>query len=451
MNVNDVLIKKIGFISLGCDKNRVDGEKMLAKLKEAGFTITNDINEVNIIIVNTCAFIEKARKESIDAILSNLPYKNGILEKIVVTGCLAQKNKIELEKAIPEVDLFLEIKDNDEIVEKIFSLYGVVYLQNKFDSRIRMLTTSLPTAYLKIADGCDNFCAYCTIPYIRGRYKSEKIEDLVFEANLLAKKGVKELILVAQDVTKYGKDIYKEYALPKLLEELSKIEGIEWIRLHYLYPELMSDDIIDEIQKNPKICKYVDIPLQHSSNKLLKSMFRRNTSEESIALIDKLREKIPNISIRSTFIVGLPDESEEDFNSLINFIKKERLDNVGFFPYSREEGTKAYDYPNQIPHKIKMQRLKIAQSVQQEIMLELNDEQVDKILKVLVTNYDEKLNLYLGRDERNSLDVDKLIYFKSNEKLEIGKFVQVKIVDRTLFDKNLLKFINKIDLVGEKI
>jgi ribosomal protein S12 methylthiotransferase len=451
MNINDVLTKKIGFISLGCDKNRVDGEKMLAKLKEAGFTITNDMNKVNIVIVNTCAFIEKARKESIDAILSNLPYKNGVLEKIVVTGCLAQKNKVELEKAIPEVDLFLEIKENENIVEKIFALYGIVYLQNKFDNRIRMLTTSIPTAYLKIADGCDNFCAYCTIPYIRGRYKSEKIEDLIFEANLLAKKGVKELILVAQDVTKYGKDIYNEYALPKLLEELSKINGIEWIRLHYLYPELMNDEIIDEIQKNPKICKYVDIPLQHSSNKLLKSMFRRNTSEESILLIDKLRSKIPNISIRSTFIVGLPDENDEDFNCLINFIKKERLDNVGFFPYSREEGTKAYDYPNQIPYKIKLQRLKVAQSVQQNIMLELNSEQVGKILKVLVMNYDEKLDLYFGRDERNSLDVDKLIYFKSNKKLKIGEFVQVKIVDRTIFDKNLLKFINKIDLVGEKI
>ncbi len=428
MTQKELLDKSISAISLGCDKNRVDLEHMLGKLKDYGFKIISDINDAQIIIVNTCAFILPAVKEAIDNILLALKQKQQKCEKVIVSGCLNERYLDEIKKEFPEVDCFLRLKDNDDIVKIIQNLYNVE-CDEKFRSDERLLTTHSHYAYLKIADGCNNGCAYCTIPRIRGRYRSVEIDDLYKEAKQLAKQGVKELIVVAQDITRYGEDLYNKNCLIDLLEKLSKIKEIEWIRLHYLYPEKITDELLKYINENEKICKYLDIPLQHIDNEILYEMNRKCDEKTTRELIEKIRKDYPNFTIRSTFIIGFPGETKKQFNKLLDFIKTAKLQNVGFFPFCREEKTKAFYMKKQIPNFIKKKRLKIIEKAQQEIADNLNNDKINQVVKVLIDEFDEQTGYFIGRDEYNSPNVDFFIEINDNNNVECGKFYNVKITD----------------------
>jgi len=430
--------KKVGFISLGCDKNRVDLEKMIYSFKSAGFEITPIYEEANIIIINTCSFILDARKESINTILETIPLKNLNLEKLVVTGCLNNMKYDDLSTSLPEVDLFVKVEDNFKIVKLVADLYNV-----KFDSTTknksldRILTTPKHYAYLKIADGCDNFCTYCTIPYIRGRFKSEPIEKIVSEAKDLVRLGTKEIILVAQDVTKYGTDLYGKPQLVELLKELEKINDLKWIRLLYCYPDLIDDRLINEIARNKKVCHYIDIPLQHVSSPVLKKMNRRTNNEQICKIIESLKNKIPDIAIRTTFILGFPNETEEDFNTLCNFVQKYKLDNVGFFKYSREDGTPASKFPNQIPAKIKSERLKVLSNLQYLTVKEKHNKLLGKEIEVVVDEIID--NWAVCHSEKLCPTVDPVVFIPSDG-VKVGGFYKVKLVK-----------IKKYDFIGEKL
>ncbi len=432
MNTKEILNKKIGYVSLGCDKNRVDLEKVIAQLTSAGFKTTSNPSEANIIIINTCSFIESARRESINSILEMAGLKNNNCEKIIVTGCINQMNYSDLESSLPEVDAFVKIADNQNIVKTIFSLYGVELKNNNYScSEIdRVLTTPKHYAYLKISEGCNNFCSYCTIPFIRGRFKSTPIEQLVKEANQLANNGVKELILVGQDVTKYGFDLYNEYALPKLINTLSKIENIKWIRLLYCYPELVTDDLIKVIKENNKVCKYIDIPLQHVNSTILKKMNRRTNNEQIVTLIKKLRSEIPDIAIRSTFILGFPGETCGQFRELIKFIKTYKLTNVGFFAYSKEDGTLAYKMDNQKSNLTKKLRVKKAYRIQKNISYLNNINLLNKILPVIIDSSEN--DYFIGRTQFNAPEIDQIVYVFGNAK--IGEIYNVRITDTSNYE-----------------
>ena len=423
------MTKKIGFISLGCDKNRVDLEKMMFRLKSAGFELVSDLGEANIILVNTCAFIASARKESVDSILEIISAKDGNnLEKIVVSGCLAERYMEELHEAIPEIDAIVKLAQNNEIEKIICLLYGETAPKiNKSANVSRVLSNSPHFAFLKIADGCNNCCSYCTIPRIRGRYRSTPMEDLLQEAENLAKFGVKELIIVAQDTTRYGTDLYGEPKLCELIEKLSKIKSIQRIRLHYCYPEMISDELLHMIETNHKLCGYLDIPFQHIDDKILKSMNRRSNSEQIIELINKIRSLKRKVAIRSTFIVGYPGETRLQFRRLCNFIKKYKLDNVGFFAYSREERTSAGFMKNQVPEFIKKYRLKHIQKLQQKISMELAQNKIGQIQNILIDGFDEVCGHFYGRDEFNSVGVDFDTIIEASDLVE-GNFYKVKIV-----------------------
>lgn len=428
MTQNELLEKSISAISLGCDKNRVDLEHMLGKLKDYGFKIISDINDAQIIIVNTCAFILPAVKEAIENILLAIKQKQNKCEKVIVSGCLNERYLDEITKEFSEVDCFLRLKDNDDILKKILNLYGV-YADERFRSDERLLTTHKHYAYLKIADGCNNGCAYCTIPRIRGRYRSVEIDDLYREAKQLAKQGVKEIIVVAQDITRYGEDLYNKNCLIELLEKLSKIKEIEWIRLHYLYPEKITDELLEYINQNEKICKYLDIPLQHIDNNILCEMNRKCDEKTTRELIEKIRKNYPNFTIRSTFIIGFPGETKKQFNNLLDFIKTARLQNVGFFPFYREEKTKAYYMKKQVPNFIKKKRIKVIEKAQQEVADKLNLARINQIVKVLVDEFDPNTGYFIGRDEYNSPNVDFFIEINDNNNIECGKFYSVKITN----------------------
>lgn len=434
MTKEEILQKKIGFISLGCDKNRVDLEKMIFNIKSAGFEVVNDPEKANIILVNTCSFLESSRLESVENIIEMGNYKSKNLEKLIVTGCLNELKISDLNTSLPEVDAFVNVKDNDKIVSTIFNLYNLNYSVDVKSGRI--LTTPSHYAYIKISEGCNNFCSYCLIPYIRGRYVSRPMEDILSEAKSLASNGVKELILVAQDVTKYGVDIYNKKSLVELLNKLSQIDGIEWIRLLYCYPEEIDDNLISEIKNNSKIVKYLDIPLQHISNKILKSMNRKSTKENIEKLFTKLKTEIPSISLRTTFILGYPDESSEDFEEIIDFIKKYKINNVGFFKYSREEGTRAYNFENQIDEEIKQERLDIISQVQYDIQNKILDNYIGKVLDVIIdeSNADYSVGRYYGQAPL----IDGVVII--NEKLTVGEFYKIKIIDKSEYD-----------LIGEKL
>lgn len=425
MTKEELIQKTIGFVSLGCDKNRVDLEHMIAKLKDYGFTITNDATLADIIIINTCAFIESARVESIDNILEMLELKKNYDKKIIVTGCLSDYKFDEIKEALPEVDQFVHVADNDKIVDIISKLYQAES-EKYHQKQSRVLTTPKHYAYLKISEGCNNFCAYCTIPYIRGRFKSYPIEDLVSEAKELVKNGVKEMILVGQDVTRYGTDLYKQNKLVDLISELSKIKDLQKIRLLYCYPEEITDDLVDEIAKNDKVCKYIDIPLQHINDDILKSMNRRNTKQYTIELIDKLRSKIPDISLRTTFIIGLPGEKRKQFNELIDFVKTARLDHVGFFTYSREEGTRAATFKHQVFEFVKRRRLRQIAKIQRDIVFELNCDKIGKVYDIIVD--DIKDGTAICRSQYECPDVDNVIYIK-NDNLKVGETYKAKIIN----------------------
>ncbi len=426
----NILNKRIAFISLGCDKNRVDLENIISLVKNAGFKTTQNLAEANVIIINTCSFIESARRESIETILNMANLKQSKCEKIIVTGCLNEMNYSDLNSSLPEVDSFLRVADNKNIIKTIYNLYGVPYSETTINCNFnRVLTTPNHYAYLKISEGCNNFCSYCTIPFIRGRFVSTPMEQLVFEAQELAKLGVKELILVGQDVTKYGVDLYGKQSITTLIKNLSKIEGIKWIRLLYCYPELVDDELINEIKNNSKVVKYIDLPLQHINNNILKLMNRKTSTQKILEVIKKLKTQIPSIAIRSTFILGFPGETKENFEELLNFLKNEKLTNVGFFAYSREEGTRAYNFENQVSTKTKNSRVKKAYEVQRIIAENNNLNLLNSVLDVIIDEMEN--NYFVGRAYLSAPDVDPVVYIpvnnKNKNKIKIGNIVPIKI------------------------
>ena len=428
--------KLFGVISLGCDKNRVDSEKLLSIIKEKGANITDDIEKAQIIVVNTCAFLNESRKEAIDTVLDCAMYKSGNLEKLVVTGCLPQKFIGETFSALEEADVFLGTNDYDklfEALEKSYSDGRVNFVgQGQADEGLgRVLTTPVHYAYLKIADGCNNHCTYCLIPKIRGKYKSFPMERLLKEAEELG--DISELILVAQDVTRYGTDLYGQNKLKEILQKLTALVNINSIRLLYCYPDMLDDELIDEIKNNEKIIKYLDIPLQHSENRILKLMNRAGSREEYLELFAKLRREIPQIAIRSTFITGFPTETEQEVEALCEFLKKAQLDNCGFFAYSREPDTAAYKLKGQLPYSIKRRRVKKLYEVQREISAAKLKSHVGKTLKVLCDGIDYDKNCFYGRTYFSAPDIDGKVYFNAYNAVQ-GEYYDVLITDSDSYD-----------------
>ncbi len=421
--------KKVSAISLGCDKNRVDLEKMLFKLSDAGFEIVDDPQSANIVIVNTCAFITPAKEEALSNIFDMCALKSrGVIEKVVVSGCLAQRHKDELIKQIPEVDAFLTASENDKICEIVERLYGLTPSKIR-KNKGRIFTTRGAYAYLKIAEGCSNACSYCTIPRIKGRYVSFKMDDIVEEAKYLAKNNFKELVLVAQDVTRYGEDLYGKNKLVELCKRLCKIDGIKWIRLHYAYPERTSDELLQFIENEPKMCKYLDIPLQHIDDRILKSMRRRMGEVETRALVSKIKTKFPDIALRTTFIVGYPSETRRDFLKLCHFVKETKFDYAGFFTYFREENTPSFYMDGQVSQIVKNRRLKKIQKIQNQIVTEKARQKLGQTFEVLVDFFDENEGVFVGHTQFLSPTVDFGVKIVDNGNVEAGKFVNVKFTD----------------------
>ena len=417
---------KVGFVSLGCSKNLVDTEMMIGLFKKNKYEIVNNPEEAEVIVINTCGFIEPAKEEAINTILEMAKYKEENCKYLIVTGCLVERYKEDLIKALPEVDLFVKFSEYDTIWNQIDKVINSKEKQGSLDFLNRVISTGKNYAYLRIAEGCNNFCTFCAIPYIRGRFTSRKIEDVLDEAKMLAKQGYKELIVIAQDTTKYGIDIYGKPRLAELLHEISKIEGIEWIRFLYAYPETITDELIEEVKNNDKICKYFDIPMQHISDNMLKKMNRKSTGESIKNLITKLRGEIPNVIIRSTLMVGFPGETEEDFNEMYEFVKWAKLDKLGCFTYSKEEGTVAYKMENQVHPMTKKKRYNKIMKLQQTISEENMEKHLGKTLKVLVEENG------IGRSYMDVPDIDGVIYLKGNAK--INSFVNCKIIGKKEYD-----------------
>ncbi|MTI70268.1 MAG: 30S ribosomal protein S12 methylthiotransferase RimO [Firmicutes bacterium] len=433
---------KVANVSLGCSKNLVDSEILLGILNEKEYEIINEINEADIIIINTCGFINDAKEESINTILELSEYKKeGNCKALIVAGCLAERYKEELIKEMPEIDGIIGTGNLQDIEEVIFNcLKGENILKvGNIDSEYienssRVLTESSYMAYLKIAEGCNNFCTYCIIPKVRGRYRSRNMDSIIAEAKKLAQAGVKELILIAQDTSKYGYDLYKEYKLPELLDRLNDIEELKWIRILYLYPDNLTDEIISSIKRNNKIVNYVDIPIQHINDNVLKRMNRKTTKSEIVKLINKLRKEINNITIRTTLIVGFPGETEEEFNELYDFVKETKFDKLGVFTYSREEDTPAYKMPNQIDEDIKEQRQKKIMELQRQISTEKTSDKVGKIYNVIIDEVIPNENIYIGRTYMDGPEIDGVVYVTSDKSLNIGDFIKVKITEHLDYD-----------------
>lgn len=430
---------KVGMISLGCPKNQVDGEALLAKLAAAGYQIVNEIENSDVMIVNTCGFIEDAKREAIDTILEVAQYKEaGVISALVVTGCLAERYQDEILKEMPEVDAVIGIGANADIVkvcDKALCGIKTSNYPNKCYLPIddeRLLSTPSHWAYLKIAEGCDNRCSYCAIPGIRGKFRSRKIESVVDEAKSLVNRGVKEIILVAQDTTKYGQDLYGEYSLDKLLKELVKIDGLEWIRLFYCYPQRITDSLIEVIANEEKVCNYIDIPLQHSDTTVLKNMNRVGDGNDYRVLLDKMRKAIPDLALRTTFMVGFPGETDEQFENLCNFVKDMKFDKMGCFTFSPEEDTPAFDMDNQIDEDVKKRRQEVLMNAQYFITEASNKSRVGNVYKVIIDSFAD--GKYTGRSYMDSPEIDSGIIFTSNKKLNIGDFVNVKITDFDGYD-----------------
>lgn len=447
----------VGFISLGCSKNLIDTEATIGIFKEHKFNIVNDEEKADILVINTCGFIESAKEEAINTILEMAEYKNKRCKYLIVMGCLVQRYYEELIKAIPEVDLFLKIDEYDKIWEKIEDLIKRDIVQkskNMTSKKIseipampmlkqeeflnRVITTGKNFAYLKIGEGCSNRCTYCAIPYIRGPFVSRKMEDILEEAKGLARQGIKELIVIAQDTTKYGEDIYGEGKLAELLQELSKIEEIKWIRFLYSYPEGITEDLIEIVANNPKIAKYFDIPIQHISNDVLKKMNRRTNKEQITGLINKIRNRIPNVTLRTSLIVGFPGETEQNFKELQEFIKFARFDKLGAFMYSKEEGTPAEKLPNQVHGNTKRSRYNRIMQEQKDISRENQEKKIGKKMTVLVEDMSFDGNYFVGRSFQDVPEIDGVVYIKNdgNRKLEeiLNNFVDCEIIDVSEYD-----------------
>ena len=418
---------KINVITLGCSKNVYDSEVLMGQLKSNNKNVVHE-KEGNIVVINTCGFIDNAKQQSIDTILENVKKKNeGKVDKVFVTGCLSERYKPDLIKEIPDVDEYFGTTEMPSLLKHL----GADYKNELIGERL--LTTPKNYAYLKISEGCDRPCSFCAIPLMRGKHKSVSIEDLIKEATLLANKGIKELILIAQDSTYYGLDLYKKRALSELLKELVKVKGIEWIRLHYAFPNGFPLDVLDTIKKEPKICNYIDIPLQHISDKILKSMKRGSSKEKINNLLSNFRKIVPGIAIRTTLIVGYPGETKEDFEILKQWVKDTKFDRLGCFTYSHEENTGAYELEDNIPQKTKNERLNEIMEIQSQISWQLNQTKIGKNFKVLIDR--KRGEYYVGRTQFDSPDVDNevLINAKSNF-LRVGEYVNAKIIEASDFD-----------------
>lgn len=418
-------------ITLGCSKNIFDSEVMMAQLKANQFEVAHDSeeNDSEIVIINTCGFIDNAKEESINTIINYVEAKKkGLVDQLYVSGCLSERYKEDLIKEIPEVDAYFGTRDLPVLLKTLKADYKHELLGE------RILTTPIHYAYLKIAEGCDRPCSFCAIPIMRGKHRSTPIEDLVNQAKSLASKGVKELMLIAQDLTYYGLDLYKKRELAQLLNKLSLVEGIEWIRLHYAYPSGFPMDVIDEMKQNPKICNYLDIPLQHGSSKILKSMRRGINREKTVQLIKDIREKVPEIAIRTTLIAGYPGENQQDFLEMYDWVKEMRFDRLGVFTYSHEENTHAYQLDDDVPEEVKKERADAIMELQAGISYELNQEKIGKNFKILIDRIEG--DFFIGRSEYDSPDVDNEVLIKKDEStyLRIGDFVEVVITSADHFD-----------------
>ena len=431
----------VGFISLGCSKNLVDTEIAIGILKNKKYNIVNDPKQAEMIVINTCGFIESAKEEAINTILEMAEYKKKKCQFLIVMGCLVERYKEELEKALPEVDLFIKFSEYDEIEKKIDKLVEGKEKTNKQDyNRLenyldRVITTGTKTAYLRIAEGCSNRCTYCAIPYIRGPLKSRNFEDILSEATHLAKKGYQEMIVIAQDTTKYGVDLYGKPRLAELLQELSKIDGIKWIRFLYAYPETITDELIRVVKENKKICNYFDIPLQHISDTILKRMNRKSNSESIKKLISKIRKEIPDVTLRTSLIVGFPGETKEDFEELYQFVKETKFDKLGVFMYSKEDGTPAEKMPYQIHGNTKKARYRKIMQLQQEISKENLQKRIGKEYEVLVESVTFDNKYLVGRTKMDVPEMDGVVYIKNNNhKNVINQFVNCKIIEVKDYD-----------------
>lgn len=429
----------VGLITLGCSKNQVDSEMILGLLKKYNMKIVNSPEQADMIVVNTCGFIESAKIEAIDTILEMSEYKAyGDCKYLIVTGCLAKRYKKEILESMPEVDLCIGVDEYDDMDKILSNFLNQEFLNHKLDFKERVVSTKFPLSYIRISDGCDNKCSYCAIPMIRGKFKSRTMEDILEEVELQAKQGIREFCIISQDTSKYGKDIYGELKLAELLNRMSKIEGVKWIRVLYMYLFETTDELIKEMINNEKVCNYFDIPIQHISNNMLKAMHRFDTKEIIYDRVNKIRKMDENAILRTTVITGFPNESEEEFLELVQAIKDLKFDRLGAFAFSKEEGTKAYDLENQIDDKVKEERLKIVFDVQRDISLEQNKKRIGKEYEVVVEDVSEDEKYFVCRSQYEAPDVDGKIYLKIDRKsansVIIGDFCKVKIVDTNEYD-----------------
>ncbi|MGM9550695.1 MAG: 30S ribosomal protein S12 methylthiotransferase RimO [Clostridia bacterium] len=437
-------MNKVGFVSLGCSKNLVDTENMIGIMLHEGYEIVSNPQEADIIVVNTCGFIDSAKEEAINTILEMAEYKKENCKLLVCAGCLAQRYSEDIKKELPEVDVILgtgSYKDIAKAVKEAMEKGKSEYKDDinfAIEDEPRVRTTPDHVAYIKIAEGCDNHCTYCAIPSIRGKYRSRNMESIVNEAKAISEEGVKEIILVAQDTTRYGVDLYREKKLPELIHELCAIEKIKWVRVHYCYPESIDDELIETFKNEEKLVKYLDIPVQHGCDRVLKRMGRPTTRQEILNCVRKLRESVKGITLRTSIIAGFPGETEDDFNELLSFVKEAKFDRMGVFAYSCEEGTPAAKLKEQIDEEVKEARRDAVMEIAQKISKERNEKMLGKIVEVVVEGFED--NLYYGRSQAESMDVDPKIYFGSLDELNMGDFIKIKIVN---FDE--------YDLYGEQV
>lgn len=442
-----IFMIRVGMVSLGCPKNQVDAERMLYLLRKDGYELVSDAALSDVVIINTCGFIESAKQEAIETILEFCTLKQeGRIKAVIVTGCLSERYKDEVLKEIPELDAVVGIGSNEDICEIIRDVCGgrqvTAYGEKEslcFDEK-RIISTPQNFAFIKVAEGCDNCCTYCAIPSIRGRFRSRKIEDIVEEAKIIARQGFTELVVVAQDTTRYGEDIYGEPKLAELLRKLCEVDGFKWIRTLYLYPERITDELIDTIAEEEKLVKYLDIPIQHCNSEILKRMNRKGDKQRLVELIEKIREKIPQVVLRTTLITGFPGETEEQFEELCEFVAQARFERLGCFAYSKEEGTAAANYSDQIDEDVKKHRCEIIYDAQLRISDEFNQSLLGSELEVVVEGFDRYAECFFGRSSMDAPDIDGKVFFTSDEKLSLGEYVTVKIND-----------ILDYDLLGERI
>ena len=432
---------KVGVVSLGCPKNQVDAELLFGRLQQGGYELVGDAALADVAIINTCGFIESAKQESIDEILNFCTLKEeGRIKHVIITGCLAERYRDEVLKEIPEADAVVGIGCNADIcgiIDRVMQGEQPVCIGPKQDLPLegeRVLTTLPYYAYLKIAEGCDNCCSYCAIPMIRGRFRSRAMEPILQEAASLARDGIKELVVVAQDTTRYGEDLYGKPMLPELLRKLCGIEGIAWIRLLYCYPERITDELLEVIATEPKVAKYLDIPIQHADADILKAMNRTGNAEWLLGLMEKIRQKVPGITLRTTLIAGFPGETEEQFETLMNFVKKAKFERLGCFAYSQEENTPAGRMDGQLPEEVKERRAELVMLEQMRIHDAYNEQKVGMTVKVITEGYDRYGEVYFGRTEADAPDIDGKVFFSSEKKRTMGDFVEVEIDETMDYD-----------------